>query len=360
MPLHLRTDLQAIPAYRAGKPARRGEGPSYKLSSNENPFPPLDSVVQAVVGRAQEMNYYPDMGGYEIISAISERVGTARENVVLGAGSVEIVSSFIRACCDPGDDVVFAWRSFEAYPLLATAAGARPVMVPLTADHRHDLPAMLAAIGPRTRVVLVCNPNNPTGTTISDAELTEFLDAVPSDVLVVIDEAYVHFNHDPESPNGVDYFRRYPNVAVAHTFSKAYGLAGMRIGYALAPVDLADALRKVALPFGVTTLAQTAAIASLQAEAELQIRIDAIVLERDRLRSAVLELGYEVAETEGNFIWLPLGERTGDFAAAFERAGVMIRPFDGEGIRVTVGTPASTDAVVDVLKQSLVLASAQR
>jgi histidinol-phosphate aminotransferase len=266
--------------------------------------------------------------------------------LVLGSGSVEIVSQLIRATAGEGDEVVFAWRSFEAYPMLTLAAGAVPVTVPLTADHRHDLDAMLAAVTERTRLVLVCNPNNPTGTTVSRAELDRFLGQVPPDVTVVIDEAYVQFNRDTDSPRGIDYFRRHPNVAVAHTFSKAYGLAGLRVGYALAPAQLAAAMRKVALPFGVTALAQAAALASLRAEDELAERVDHLVRERTRVTRALAEQGWHLPRTEANFLWFPLGEHTLAAAAAFEAHGLLVRPFAGEGFRVTIGEVKANDTIV--------------
>ena len=211
------------------------------------------------------------------------------------------------------------------------------MQVPLTPGDVHDLDAMADAITERTRLIFVCNPNNPTGTVVRRAELERFLDRVPSDVLVVLDEAYREFIRDPEVPDGVELYRERPNVCVLRTFSKAYGLAGLRVGFAIAHEPVAAALRKTAVPFGVSQLAQDAAVASLRAEDELLGRVGSLVSERARVVETLRGQGWTVPETQANFVWLRLGERTVDFAAACEQAGVVVRPFAGEGVRVTVG-----------------------
>lgn len=351
--LRLRNDLGSIPEYTQGK-AKPNGGRSdavYKISSNENPYPPLPSVVDAVASTLDAINRYPVTAAPELTSMLCDRFDVSPENIVLGSGSVEVVSQLIRATAGPGDEVVFAWRSFEAYPMLTSAAGATPVTVPLTHDYRHDLDAMRDAITERTRLILVCNPNNPTGTTIGAAELDQFLASVPSHIVVVIDEAYVQFNRRADSPVGIEYFRRYPNVAVAHTFSKAYGLAGMRVGYAIAPVHLSTALRKVALPFGVTALAQTAAVASLRAEGELRERVETLISERDRVVDALRSSGLEPCDTQANFVWLPCGERTTEAAELLERHGLLVRPFAGEGLRATIAERAANDRLLALAPQ---------
>jgi histidinol-phosphate aminotransferase len=242
--------------------------------------------------------------------------------------------------------VVYAWRSFEAYPIITRISGARAVQVPLDADERHDLDAMADAITERTRLVFVCNPNNPTGTAVRRAELERFLDRVPADVLVVLDEAYREFITDPEVPDGVDLYRDRPNVAVLRTFSKAYGLAGLRVGFAVAHEPVAEALRKTAVPFGVSQLAQDAAVASLHAEDELLERVAGLVAERARVVKGLTAQGWTVPDTQANFVWLRLGERTTDFAAACERAGATVRPFAGEGVRITVGETEANDLLL--------------
>jgi histidinol-phosphate aminotransferase len=345
--LRLRTDLDAVPEYRQGKGAPAGEGAvMIKLSSNENPYPPLASVSQAVAGRLDRFNRYPETAAPELTTALSERFSVDAANFVFGAGSVEIISQLIRATSGEGDEVLFAWRSFEAYPMLVRAAGATPVEVPLTTEHAHDLDAMLAAITPRTRLILVCNPNNPTGTTIGADELKSFISRVPSHIVVVVDEAYLHFNRRQDSPVGVELFRRFPNVAVAHTFSKAYGLAGLRVGYAIAPAHLAAAMRKVAVPFGVTGLAQAAAVASLAAEAELQERVDALIAERERVVGALTLAGWRLPETQANFLWFPLGGDTAAAVEVFEEFGVLVRGFGGEGLRATIAETEGNDRVL--------------
>ena len=219
--------------------------------------------------------------------------------LALGPGSVGVLGQLVAATCDPGDEVVFAWRSFEAYPILVTLAGAVPVMVPLADGDRHDLAAMAAAITPRTRMVLVCTPNNPTGTAVGDAELEVFLEQVPSDVLVVLDEAYLEFVTAPDSPDALAVHRSRSNVVVLRTFSKAYGLAGLRVGYAVAHEAVAEALRKAAIPFGVNSLAQVAAVASLEAFDELEVRVKELVSERERVVAALREQGWVAARRTG-------------------------------------------------------------
>ncbi|MFD8785107.1 histidinol-phosphate transaminase [Kitasatospora sp. NPDC059599] len=329
----LRPTLDGIPTYKPGKPAGAD---AYKLSSNENPYDPLPGVLEAAVKAAGSLNRYPDMGVTELTEVLAERFGVPAEHIATGTGSVGVAQSLILATAGPGDEVIFAWRSFEAYPIITQIAGATPVPVPLTAGGDHDLDAMLAAITPNTRLVFVCNPNNPTGNVIHRAELERFLDAVPGDVLVVVDEAYIEFIRDAEVPNGIDLYRDRPNVCVLRTFSKAYGLAGMRVGFAVAHEPVAAALRKTAVPFGVNQLAQNAAVASLRAEEALLERVDALVGERDRVVAGLRAQGWEIPDSQANFVWLGLGERSADFAAACTEAGVMVRPFP-EGVRVSIG-----------------------
>ncbi|MBP3035159.1 histidinol-phosphate transaminase [Arthrobacter sp. zg-ZUI100] len=351
-----RAGLENFPPYRQGKTPGGTNGlKAFKLSSNENPYPPLPSVIEAVTGAVSSINLYPEIAAGELTAAIAGRWGVSAENIALGAGSVEVASQIILAVTNPGDQVMFAWRSFEAYPLLATSAGATPQPIPLTADGGHDLAAMAAAVTPRTRLIFVCNPNNPTGAVLSAAAVDAFIQSVPADTLVVLDEAYVHFNRDADTAVGIDMFRKYPNVAVLHTFSKAYGLAGLRLGYAIAAPELVTNLRKVAVPFGVTSLAQTAGVASLQAENELQERIDILVQERRRLHEGLLEAGLPVQPSEANFLWLDSGDHTAALAALFEEKALSVRVFADEGIRITVGSPEANDRILDVARHAAAL-----
>jgi histidinol-phosphate aminotransferase len=348
----LRTALDGIPTYRPGRPAAARDGaPAYKLSSNENPYPPLPSVLEAVREGASTVNRYPDMFATGLTAAIADRFGVPVSHVATGTGSVGVLQQVVQATAAEGDEVVYAWRSFEAYPIVVQISGARSVTVPLTADEHHDLDAMADAVTDRTRLVLVCSPNNPTGTAVGRQRLERFLDRVPADVLVVIDEAYREFVRDEDVPDAIDVYRERPNVAVLRTFSKAYGLAGLRVGFAVAHEPVADALRKTAVPFGVSGLAQVAAVSSLGAEAELLQRVEALVAERTRVLAALREQGWtRVPESQANFVWLRLGARTEEFAAACEEAGVVVRPFAGEGARVTVGEPEANELFLRVAK----------
>ncbi|MGL5818189.1 MAG: histidinol-phosphate transaminase [Phycicoccus sp.] len=341
--------MDALPAYAPGRAAAVREGvTAYKISSNENPYPPLPSVLEAVREAASGMNRYPDMGVSALTSALAARLSVPEARISTGPGSVGVLGQLIGATCGEGDEVVFAWRSFEAYPILTTLAGAVPVQVPLAPGARHDLRAMAAAVTPRTRLVLVCTPNNPTGTTVGSAELAEFLDAVPRDVLVVLDEAYVEFVTAPDAPDALAAHRERPNVAVLRTFSKAYGLAGLRVGYAVAHEPVAAALRKAALPFGVSSLAQVAALASLAAEDELEVRVEEIVAERERVVAGLRSQGWDVPDQEANFVWLELGSQTGEFAAACEEAGITVRAYGTDGARATIAEREANDRLLQV------------
>ena len=346
-----RPNVAAIPPYVAGKPPTVRPGmTSYKLSSNENPYPPLPGVVEAVQAGVAAMNRYPDMGSAALYAALAERLDVPVDHLSVATGSVGLIYQLVQAFCDPGDEVVFAWRSFEAYPIAVTAAAATAVKVPVTADGRHDLKAMLAAITDRTKVVLVCTPNNPTGPAVTQAELDAFLAAVPPHVLAVVDEAYLEFVRMADPVDGVATYRRHENVVLTRTFSKAYGLAGFRVGYAVAPTPIAAALRAVSLPFGVSTVAQAAAVASLDHEPELLQRVAALVAERARVVDGLRAAGWDVPEAQGNFVWFELGDRTLDFAAAADAAGIVVRPFAGDGCRVSIGEEEANDRLIAVAR----------
>ncbi|NJP73663.1 histidinol-phosphate transaminase [Streptomyces sp. C1-2] len=340
----LRAELEGIPTYKPGRPAAAAGGPvAYKLSSNENPYPPLPGVMETVMAAAGSFNRYPDLACTALSQELAGRFGVPVSHIATGTGSVGVAQQLVQSTSGPGDEVIYAWRSFEAYPIITRISGATPVQVPLTPGEVHDLDAMARAITDRTRLIFVCNPNNPTGTAVRRAELEAFLDRVPKDILVVIDEAYREFIRDPEVPDGVELYRERPNVCVLRTFSKAYGLAGLRVGFAIAHEPVAAALRKTAVPFGVSQLAQDAAIASLNAEDELLGRVGSLVCERNRVVEALCEQGWTVPETQANFVWLRLGERTADFAEACERAGVVVRGYAPDGVRITIGETEAND-----------------
>ncbi|MEU2626884.1 histidinol-phosphate transaminase [Kitasatospora sp. NPDC007106] len=341
----LRAALAAVPDYVPGRSPRQG-CENLKLSSNENPYPPLPSVVAAVREQAGRINRYPDPACTALAEALAARLDVPADRLVFGTGSVAVGRLLVRATAGPGDEVLYAWRSFEAYPIMAEVCGATSVRVPLLADERHDLDAMADAVTDRTRLIFLCTPNNPTGTVVRRAELERFLDRVPSDVTVVLDEAYTEFVRDPDAADGLAFHRRHGNVVLLRTFSKAYGLAGLRIGYAVAHPEVAAVLRKVGLPFGVSGLAQDAALASLAAEDELLDRVELLVKERARVTAALRESGFDLPDSEANFVWLRLGGRTAAFTEACAELGAVVRPYGTDGVRITVGEPEANDVVL--------------
>ncbi|GAB4080452.1 histidinol-phosphate transaminase [Modestobacter muralis] len=360
-----RPAVAAMPAYRPGRNAADlareiGVPTAVKLASNELPFPPLPAVLAAIAATAAETTRYPDNGAAVLTRALADRYDVAPQQLALGCGAVTVCQQLTQAFVDPGTSIAFGWRSFEMYPLLAQVAGGRTQQVPLvpgtpggTAD-TFDLTALAAAVDETTRLVFVCNPNNPTGTAVRRAELETFLDAVPADTLVVLDEAYREFVTDPGVPDGVELMRGRPNVAVLRTFSKAWGLAGLRVGYLIAEDPaVADAVRRTLVPFSVSSLAQAAAVAALASEDEVRERVAAVTTERTRLTAALRGRGIGVADSQANFVWLPLGERTVEVAAALEARAVITRPFPGEGLRVTVGSPAEDDVFLGALDDVL-------
>ncbi len=345
----MRAALADLPGYVPGAKPRTPEGvTAYKLSSNENPYPPLPGVLEVVADGAADLNRYPDAAATDLVAALAAELDVPSECLVLGTGSVAVLGHVVAAACEAGDEVVHAWRSFEAYPLTVTVAGGTPVPVPLGPGGRHDVEAMVAAVTERTRVVLVCTPNNPTGPVVSADELERLLDAVPTDVVVVVDEAYVEFVRDPAAADGLAAWRERENVVVLRTFSKAYGLAGLRVGFAVAHPAVARVLRTASVPFGVSGIAQLAATASLAARDELLARVDALVAERDRVAAALARQGWDLPEAQANFVWLPLGERTAAFVEAAAERGLAVRPFAGEGVRVSIGEVEANDRFVEL------------
>ncbi|MPZ67303.1 MAG: histidinol-phosphate transaminase [Pseudonocardiaceae bacterium] len=335
MTARIRADLETVRGY---VPGRTVPG-AIKLAGNEVPEGPLPSVVAAIADAGADANRYPDIAATALVGRLATRLDVPAARLSVGCGSVMLCQQLVQVTCTEADEVAFAWRSFESYPLVTQVTGAQQRAVALRDDHVHDLDAMLAAITQSTRLVFVCNPNNPTGTAVRRAELERFLDAVPDGVLVVLDEAYHEFVSDPDIPDGVELARDRDNVAVLRTFSKAYGLAGLRVGYCIAPEAVIEALDKVRPPFSVNAVAQVAALASLDAADEMLARCAGIAVERDLLRDALIDAGYRVPESHANFVWLPLGERTVQFAQHCLEHKVVVRGFAGDGVRVTVGSP---------------------
>jgi histidinol-phosphate aminotransferase len=344
-----RADLASLPSY---VPGRTVPG-AIKLASNEVPYGPLPGVAEAITEAAVGVHRYPDMGVTALREALAARLGVDPDRVATGCGSVALTEHLAKATCHDGDEIVHAWRSFEAYPIIVAATGAAGVRVPNTPAHGHDLPAIAAAVTERTRLVFVCNPNNPTGTAVGRAELDRFLDAVPAGVLVVLDEAYREFVSDADVPDALAAYGDRPNVVVLRTLSKAWGLAGLRVGYLVGPAEVTTAVRKVVTPFSTSGVAQAAALAALAAEAEMTRRVALVVAERQRVTDALVKLMPGLPPSQANFVWLPLGDGAAPFAAACERAGVIVRPFPGDGVRVTIGTTAENDAFLAAAETAL-------
>jgi histidinol-phosphate aminotransferase len=336
--VRLRPEILDLAAYRQGKPAPLD---AFKLSSNENPFEPIAAVLEAIA--ASSVNRYPDGAAVAVRARIAMRHEVPADWVHVGAGSVAILAQLIQAAATAGDEVLYAWRSFEAYPGLVTVAGARSVTVPLLADGTHDLAGMAAAITDRTKVIIVCSPNNPTGTTVAASRFAEFMARVPPTVLVLLDEAYAEFVTDPAAVSGTAILGDHPNLVVLRTFSKAYGLAGLRFGYAIGAPYILDAARAVAIPLSVIESAQRAAIAALDNEEELLERVAHLAERRDHVWHALRDQGWNVPEPQGNFVWLATGEQTDAAVAVFLQRGIVVRALGTDGIRISIGEDASVE-----------------
>lgn len=342
VPVRLRPEIAALPPYRQG---RQADADAYKLSSNENPFDPLPAVLD-VLRASLDVNRYPDAAANRLREVLARRFGVSVDEVHVGAGSVSLLSQFLLAAAQVGDEVLYAWRSFEAYPGLVTVTGATSVQVPNRPDGSHDLDAMADAVTDRTRVVIVCTPNNPTGEIVTGEAFERFMARVPESVLVILDEAYAEFVTDPHAVNGESLTERHPNLVVLRTFSKAYGLAGLRVGYAIGPAYVLDAARSTAIPLSVTALGQEAAIASLEHEKELLARVEGIARLRDEIWQALADQGWELPRAQGNFIWLPTGDATAHAAQVFESHGCIVRAFAPEGLRISIGEASSVEKLL--------------
>jgi histidinol-phosphate aminotransferase len=339
----LRPELAGLPVYVPGKTVPG----SIKLASNETVLGPLPSVRAAIERATDTIHRYPDSANLQLKAALAKHLGSdfTPEQVAASCGSVSLCQQLIQITAAAGDEVVMGWHSFELYPPMVQVAGAVAVKVPLT-DHTFDLYAMLAAVTDRTRLIFVCNPNNPTSTVVDPDALARFVEAVPPHILIAIDEAYVEYIRDGMLPDSLELARARSNVVVLRTFSKAYGLAGLRVGYAVGHPDVITALEQVYVPFAVTSISQAAAIASLDAADELLARTDAVVAERSRVSAGLREAGFALPPSQANFVWLPLGPRTQDFVARAADARIVVRPFAPEGVRVTIGAPEENDALL--------------
>ncbi|MFJ6348258.1 histidinol-phosphate transaminase [Streptomyces sp. NPDC092046] len=338
----LRAVLDTVAAYQPSAGVHGATARPRPLSANESPHPPLPGIVEAIARAGATVNRYPDPGCGPLIRALARHHGTDEDRIAVGAGSLALLQTLFQSVADPGAEAVYAWPSFEVYPTLAALAGVASVQVPLTGA-THDLPAMAARITPRTRLVIVCNPNNPTGTGVDPAELRAFIASVPPTCLVAVDEAYHEYARGPAAPSALRLCADHPNLVVLRTFSKAYGLAGLRTGYLIGDARIVEKLRKACLPYAVSTVAQHAAVAALGLEEQLLRRVDETVAERTRVRDALLRRGLTVPDSLTNFLWLPLGPHAADFGAWCASRGVAVRAFADVGVRVSIGSAEDDD-----------------
>ncbi|MCW4385777.1 histidinol-phosphate transaminase [Salinibacterium sp. SYSU T00001] len=345
-PVRIRPEILRAVAYQQGKPA---PADAFKLSSNENPYPTHPAVMAAIADTSP--NRYPDALATQLRGRLAERHGLELEQVHVGAGSVSLLAQLISAVAAPGDEVLYAWRSFEAYPGLVTVAGATSVTVPLREDHGHDIDAMIAAISPRTRAVIVCSPNNPTGAIVTREEFARLMAAVPSDVLVMLDEAYIEFVGEPQAVRGTEVLAEHPNLVVLRTFSKAYGLAGLRIGYALGHPLVLGAARTTAIPLSVIEAAQRGALAALDHEPELLERVAMLAGRRDEVWRALEAMNAGVPRPHGNFVWFPAPGATAPVAEIFLKHGIVARALGDDGVRVSIGEAESVEKLLSAAEE---------
>jgi histidinol-phosphate aminotransferase len=355
--------LASIPGYQAGVP--KGQAPEAiasgeiaQLASNESPFAPHPKVVEAIQAAAGTMNRYPDPDATRLRRRIAERYEVEPGRVAVGNGSCEILLAAAMALCEPGAEILFAWPSFSMYPHLAPLSGAREVRVPLAEGEVHDLEAMAAEATAATQLAIVCNPNNPTGTHLPAARIGAFCEQVPEHVTIILDEAYVEFqtNDDPDAT--VDLLARFPNLVVLRTFSKVYGLAGLRVGFALSSARFRAAVDAVRQPFSVNALAQAAAAEAILHGDDVERRVESTIVERVRVEDGLHELGLATAETETNFSWVDLGDaEEGAIVSGLAMRQIAVRPGTPLGspghIRVSYGTTAENDRFLVELAELL-------
>jgi histidinol-phosphate aminotransferase len=355
MALEFSETVRRMPAY----PAADGyawRGPLVRLASNESPYPPIPAVLEAISATLGGLNRYPDPTNAALRSRLADRYGVPAERIAVGNGSCDILLAAGVALLEPGAEVIYAWPSFSVYPHLAAASGARAIEVSLDADERHDLPAMAAEITVATRLVLVCNPNNPTSTALGLADIASFVAAVPPEVCVIVDEAYCEFNLLADPDESIDLLARHPNLVLLRTFSKVHGLCGLRVGFALCGSrELPDALNRVRQPFFCNAVAQAAAIAALGHQDAVAERVERAVISRIELSDGLAELGLGVADSQANFCWLDLGPDRDEAAivGGLADAGVLVRAGGALGkpgaVRVSCGTPRENARFLEVL-----------
>ncbi|MGY3677850.1 histidinol-phosphate transaminase [Streptomyces sp. TE33382] len=338
----LRAVLETVASYKPSEGVHGSAARPRPLSANESPHTPLPGIVEAIEEAGSTVNRYPDPGCGALIRALARSHGIAEDRIVAGAGSVALLQTLFQSIADPGAEAVYAWPSFEVYPTLAALAGVESVQVPLDGE-THDLRAMAAGISSRTRLVIICNPNNPTGTVVGHGELREFIESVPPTCLVAVDEAYYEYVRGPAVTSALGLCAAHPNLVVLRTFSKAYGLAGLRTGYLVGDAHIVERLRKACLPYAVNTVAQRAAVAALGLEEQLLRRVDSTVAERTRVRDTLVRRGWEIPDSQANFLWLRLGRHAAGFGGWCASRDIAVRAFPGVGVRVSIGSSEDND-----------------
>ncbi len=353
--------LSRIPHYEPGTSledakAKAETADAVKLASNESPYPPHPDVVDAVVRAAAESNRYPDPEARALRRAIADHHETDPARIAVSNGSCEILLAASLALCEPGDEILYAWPAFSMYPHLPALSGAREIQVPLAHGYMHDLDAMLEEVTAATQLLIVCNPNNPTGTHLPAERIGAFVESVPSRTTIIVDEAYVEYQTTDDPDATVDLLAKHPNVVLLRTFSKTHGLAGMRVGYALCSPQFRAAVDAVRQPFSVNALAQAAAAEAIRHQDDVADRVERNLMERVFVEDALHELGFTTAESQTNFAWIELGDLDeGEVVAALGRAGVAVRPgtpLGGPGcLRVTYGTRAENERFLAAMRE---------
>ncbi|MEV6074774.1 histidinol-phosphate transaminase [Streptomyces sp. NPDC052069] len=338
----LRAVLETVASYKPSDGVHGSTERARPLSANESPHTPLPGIVEVIERAGSLVNRYPDPGCGPLVDAIARSHGIEEDRIVAGAGSVALLQTLFQAIADPGAEAVYAWPSFEVYPTLAALAGVESVQVPL-ADETHDLRAMADRISSRTRLVIICNPNNPTGTVVGHEELREFIESVPPTCLVAVDEAYYEYVRGPAVSSALRLCAAHPNLVVLRTFSKAYGLAGLRTGYLVGDAHVVERLRRACLPYAVNTVAQQAAVAALGLEEQLLRRVDSTVAERTRVRDTLVRRGWEIPDSQANFLWLRLGRHAVGFGEWCAGRSIAVRAFGDVGVRVSIGSAEDND-----------------
>jgi histidinol-phosphate aminotransferase len=351
--------LSRIPHYEPGTSlddakAQAETEDAVKLASNESPFPPHPAVIEAVAKAATEVNRYPDPEARALRREIANRHETDPGQIAVSNGSCEILLAAALALCEAGDEILYAWPSFSIYPYLPAISGAREIRVPLTDDYVHDLDAMREEVTAATQLLIVCNPNNPTGTYLPAERIGAFVESVPDRVTVILDEAYIEYQTEDHPDATLDLLAKHPNLVLLRTFSKCYGLAGLRVGYALCSPQFRAAVDAVRQPFSVNTLAQAAATEAIRHQDDVADRVEKNVVEKVFVEEGLQELGFTTADSQANFTWVNLGDHDeGDVVAGLTKGGVAVRPgaaLGGPGhLRVTFGTRPENERFLEAL-----------